>query len=147
MGRTVVKDAKMKNAKLMGVAATVLGILLFLQEILSFSLYILDASNPIRHFYVVQNHLNLAVFLLSFWLLLFGVFLKEQNIRASNIAALFFVFFWPSYLIYSLLFQNGGFYLGFIYFYFPHEVFERIMFFAATTISLLIIEDDSYIED
>lgn len=147
MGRTVVKDAKMKNAKLMGVAGTVLGILLLLHEILSYSLYILDVSNPIRHFYVVQNHLNLAVFLLSFWLLLFGASLKEQNIRASNIAALFFVFFWPSYLIYYLLFQNGKLFLGSTFFYFPDEVFERIMFFAATTIALLIIEDDSYIED
>lgn len=116
-------------------SSMIIGAFFLIKEIYSFVVYLLGSPGYLPDFrYFPFTHLNICVFLLCIWLILFSYYLRGRNIRAMSILSLLFGAFW---ILFELF--EANFHLGNVYFYVP-QGYSRMVFYldAALTLGVLV---------
>ncbi len=130
-----------KPLKIIGAALPFMGLALgaafFIGEICSYLFFLLDLSRLSIFPNVSKNHLNLAAFFLSSWLMLYSELHRKNDKRRLGLLAAAFIGVSAWYLT-RVRYGENAFTLGGCYFYFPFQPFSQILFYLDAALALRI---------
>ena len=111
------------------ILALTVGGFYFCKGIYSFLIYSLPVQQYIPGFlHIPTTHINVSLILMAYLLMLFGLYLRRKNTNGLFLASLIFVNIWVVYIVLSLVCRINMFSLGFLFFYFPYTLTDRVLF-------------------
>ncbi|GAB4350415.1 MAG: hypothetical protein Kow0099_33930 [Candidatus Abyssubacteria bacterium] len=114
-----------------------LGAAFFVGEICSYLLFLLDLDLVSVFTGMSKNHLNLAIFLLSSWLMLYCEFYRRHEKNRLRLLAIGFIGVTVWYLAH-FRYRENVVVLGGYYFYFPFKGFSPILFYLDAALALRV---------
>ena len=129
------EDKFKKTLFFISTSGMIIGFFFFITEFYSLAVYSIGAERYLPGFlHFRSNHMNTAVLLLCYWLILFSHYLHKRKVRTLSILAALFGFYWVFFW-----FIGSWWHIGSVFYFYVPIGFSRIVLYVDSALSIGVL--------